>query len=478
MALVDENYRDSGSLREQDRVCVEDFLADEDRAQVTGRGVPFFSGREAEIGVFRRVVNALSRGRRGNATVVVEGPPGAGKSALMCQFMEEMLSLPPTEAERRRWLPVPLSASAAESPPNIADAIDEAIVGQLAGALLATGDRPPKPRETASLVSQLSEYWGGDINAARARAKAKTFFDRGASIMGFSLGASREGPPRSVSEAAARRRAAWQSWQIVLMIDEAQGLVAGEPHTGEGTLSALHQGIVRAPVSFCAFGLPGTLAALADVGVSRPSGGRTIHLGGLDDGAARQMVNRCFTSFGVENEAPWREAILERAANWPQHLAFYLNSAVRQIVARSPDHRDAGRADLALAMREGDRGRARYYGQRMVRIRRRHGGFEKLARELVPLLRERGGRLPYSDLFDLVEEIGARASLLSGTNATEFIRDAEHGGLLASSDDGETYAMPIPSFAGHLLGELLPDLGPSAAAAKSTVASPSGNSSV
>ncbi len=456
MALVDENYRDSGGLREQDKVHVEDFLSDEDRAQITGRGVPFFSGREAEMGIFRRVVNALSHDRCGNATIVVEGPPGAGKSALMCQFMEEMRSLPPTEVGVRRWLPVLLSAGDAESPPSIADAIDEAIVGQLAADLLAADKHPSKPSETTGLVEKLSEYWGGDITLSRARMRAKEFFDRGGSFMGFSLGASREGPPSSISEAAGRRRAAWHSWQIVLMIDEAQGIRAGKPHAGQGTLSALHQGIARAPVSFCAFGLPGTLMALADVDVSRPSGGRTIHLGGLDEAAARQTVNRCFQAFGVSNSAPWGDAIIERAANWPQHLALYLNAAIRQISGNNPSEMNTEHADLQVAMREGDQGRAKYYGQRLARIRRHHGGFEKLARELAPILRDRAGRIPYSDLFDIVENIGRRTSSLSGTNATQFIRDAEQGGLLAPSDDGETYDMPISSFAGYLLGESLP----------------------
>ncbi len=453
MALVDENYRDSGSLREQDKVRVEDFLSDEDRAQITGRGVPFFSGREAEVGIFRRVVNALSRGRYGNATIVVEGPPGAGKSALMCQFMEEMQSLPPSEVGGRRWLPVPLSASDAESPPNIADAIDEAIVARLAGDLLAAKAPPVRSKETVGLVEKLSEYWGGDLNLAKAREKAKAFFDRGGSVMGISLGAAREGPPNSISEAAGRRRAAWHSWQIVLMIDEAQGIRAGKPHAGEGTLSALHQGIARVPVSFCAFGLPGTLMALADVDVSRPTGGRTIHLGGLDQAAAQHTVNRCFQAFGVGNSARLSDAIIARASNWPQHLALYLNAAIRQISLNSPSEMNAEHADLEVAMREGDRGRAKYYGQRLARIRRHHGGFEKLARELVPILRDRGGRLPYSDLFDLVEDVGRRTSSLSGANATQFIQDAEQGGLLAPSDDGENYAMPIPSFAGYLLGE-------------------------
>ncbi len=455
MALVDENYRDNGSLREQDRVRVEDFLSDEDRAQITGRGVPFFSGREAEVGVFRRAVNALSRGRCGNATIVVEGPPGAGKSALMCQFMEEMQSLPPTEIGGRRWLPVPLSASDAESPPNIADAIDEAIVARLAADLLAANAPPVRSKETTGLVEKLSEYWGGDLNLTRAREKAKAFFDRGGSVMGISLGAARDGPPNSISEAARRRRAAWHSWQIVLMIDEAQGIRPGKPYAGEGTLSTLHQGIARVPVSFCAFGLPGTLMALADVDVSRPTGGRTIHLGGLDQAAAQHTVNRCLQAFGVGNSARLSDAIIARASNWPQHLALYLNAAIRQISLNSPSEMNAEHADVEVAIREGDRGRAKYYGQRLARIRRYHGGFERLARELVPILRDRGGRLPYSDLFDLVEEVGRRTSSLSGTNATQFIQDAEQSGLLAPSDDGENYAMPIPSFAGYLLGESL-----------------------
>ncbi len=50
---------------------------------------------------------------------------------------------------------------------------------------------------------------------------------------------------------------------------------------GSGTLSALHQGIVRAPISFCAFGLTGTMGALSEVGVSRLSRGCAIHLQGI-----------------------------------------------------------------------------------------------------------------------------------------------------------------------------------------------------
>ncbi len=75
------------------------------------------------------------------------------------------------------------------------------------------------------------------------------------------------------------------------------------------------------------------------------------------------------------------------------------------------------------------------------------------ARGLVPALLERGGGLPYSELFDFVEELGERIFASFGTNATQFIRDAEHSGFLAPADDEHAYSMPIPSFARYLLGD-------------------------
>jgi len=421
---------------------VAEFLADGDRAQITGRGVPFFSGRESELGVFRRAANALSRDRRGNATIVAGGPPGVGKSALMCQFMEEMRSLPPTATGGRRWLPVSVSAGDAESPPYLADAIDAAIVSRLAMDLLASKSAEPP------LLEKLGDYWG-KLEPARARARARELLDRGGSVLGFSLGASREGAPRSIAQAAARRPA-WQSWQIVLMIDEAQGIRPGERNAGSGTLSALHQGIVRAPVSFCAFGLPGTLLALGDVSVSRPAGGRAIHLRGLDDRAAGQTVERCFSAFGVRNGAAWREAILARAANWPQHLAVYLNAAIRQLREASPERMDAGGADLEAAMREGDRARSDYYRQRIARLTRRNIEFGNLARGLAPLFEGRESRLPAADLTKAIRVLSPN---LSDADITRFAQDAEHSGFLVLADNGYAYSMPIPSFARHLLGD-------------------------
>ena len=54
MALIDPNYIDRGELREQDMVSLQEYLAASDRAiPDRRRGMPFFSGREAELGAFR-----------------------------------------------------------------------------------------------------------------------------------------------------------------------------------------------------------------------------------------------------------------------------------------------------------------------------------------------------------------------------------------------------------------------------------------
>ena len=96
--------------------------------------------------------------------------------------------------------------------------------------------------------------------------------DRGVSAMGFSVGAKGEAPPETLPQAARLRGRDWADWQVVLLIGEAQGISPQLPGAAPGTLSSIHRGLVSAPLSFCAFGLPGTSTALAEVGVSRPSG--------------------------------------------------------------------------------------------------------------------------------------------------------------------------------------------------------------
>lgn len=442
---MDLHYVDDGALREQDQVPLEDFLSFKDRAQLTGRGQPFFSGREGEINAFREAANALLLGHRGNATIIVEGPPGSGKSALLAQCQEEMRTLPPA-GNSRRWLPVLMTGAQAMSPSEIMTAVDDAILHRLAQDLVhSSGGSAPAQRLAALL---------GDRVLGNALSAARGILDRGASAMGFSIGAKAP-PPGTLQQAAHMRGREWADWQIVLLIDEAQGISNAGPGAIRDTLSSIHQGIVRAPLSFCAFGLAGTMEALSSVDVSRPAGGRHMMLLGLDARAARMAVRRCFAQYGVAHAEAWEEAILERSANWPQHVATYLNGAltVLQRNAQSPEVMgDARRAPLAEALSLGDGGRRGYYDLRIRRLNRDNVRHARYARALVPMFRERDGILPIDVAIDALE---APPLSLPAQEADRFLADATHSGFLSGFPEGPL-RLPIPSFASHLMGEQQP----------------------
>ncbi|MYG14705.1 MAG: ATP-binding protein [Gammaproteobacteria bacterium] len=446
MDAMDASYVDDGALREQDGVPLPVFLADKDRAQLTGRGQPFFSGREKEINAFRSMANALLLGRLGNATLVVEGPPGAGKSALMAQFQEEMRTLPPTGSGARRWLPVTLDGALAMSPQAIMSVVDGAIAERLAHDLIDARDGD----EEASHAQRLAALIGkGTLD--NARSVAQKILDRGVSAMGFAIGGREAPPPSTVLKLADLRGRHWSGWQIVLLIDEAQGISPHGPAAVGGTLSSIHQGLVHVPLSFCAFGLPGTADALSDVGVSRASIGHDLPLSGLDNRASRMAVRRCFSQYGVAHAEAWERAILERSANWPQHLATYLHAALTILHANAPSLEvmgDAQRSPLSEAIALGDAGRKAYYGRRLRGMTRDNPLFRDYAADLAEALRGADRPPLESELTrNLMQRHGVSVEV-----AADFLRKARHNGLLETDDEGRC-SMPIPSFANHLLGE-------------------------
>lgn len=449
MAILDQEYADDGGLREQDRVPLEVFLADKDRTQITGRGQAFFSGREREISAFRAMANGLSLGRQGNATLVVEGPPGVGKSAILDQFQEEMRSFPNTESNRQ-WLPVALDGAEAARPRAIMAAVDEALAKRLAEDLLAT-----KGKAGEEAANRLRGLLGiGKESLGNLLSIAKGIIDRGVSAMSFSIGPKSGTETGTLRDVAHHRGKDWANWQIMLLIDEGQRISDQMPDADRSALSSIHQGILPIPISMCVFGLPGTWTALGQVGISRSSMDTDLSLVSLDDRASRMAVRRCFARFNVTHGDAWEQAIVERSANWPQHLAAYLTAAMAALSRSHLDGSaswDAHSASLADALRQGDLGRKGYYRRRVERLTEENPLFEEYAQQLVPLLRAGAGGLRKAQIVRrLMAEEG-----ISAQEASAFVRAAEHSGFLASDLDG-VFTMPIPSFAGHLLNEAFP----------------------
>ena len=248
-----------------------------------------------------------------------------------------------------------------------------------------------------------------------------------------------------------------------MLIDEALGISAGAPNAELGTLSAIHQGLPSVSVSFCAFGLPGTLAALRAVHVSPRSSGQTLRLSCLEDWEGEMAVNRCFAQYRVVNGDAWKRAILDHSSNWPQHLVAYLNAALTVLRANAPSPEamgDAGRSSLAEAVSLGDAERVEYCRDRIDSLTEGSFRFEEFAKALVPVFRNGGGKPLKADVTGFLSTF---LSLDDG-EVHGFLNAAERSGFISSDAEGRHYAMPIPTFAGHLLDEPMPALPASKAA--------------
>ena len=451
MTIIDPNYTDDGTLRDQDRVPLERYLAYGDRAQRSSSGQPFFSGREKEIRLFRSVVNALSMGIQGDATIAVEGPPGAGKTALLSQFEEKLQKLPVAESSGRRWLPVFLDGTQAMSPPEVMESINEAMAIQLSRDFVAADEQGG--HGAADIRPRLAKLLGLEPSKEVLSA-AKGVLDRGVSAMGFSIGARQGASPRTIQAASRLCARDWSDWQIVLLIDEAQDISAQGHDADPGTLKSIHQGSAGAPLSFCAFGLPGTVAALRDVGVSRRRGGHTLRLSGLEDWEARMAVDRCFDQYAVDNGEAWKSAIVERGAGWPQHLKTYMDAALKVLNRKAAGRNvmgDAGQSSLVEAIGLGDAERMERYQDRIDALNDQGFRFDEYARALVPVFKQADG----TPLKSQVTRFLCADLALSDATADGFLRAAERCGFIGPDADGTRYRMPIPSLAGHLTGEPL-----------------------
>ena len=480
---MQDAYIDDGALRPQDQIALSLFLSTQDRAKLLSQqGVPFFSGRESEVNVFRRALIGLEQGLLADATIAVEGPPGAGKTALMAQCIGEVAMRPPTP-EGREWLPVIVEPDDTNSPEAFGRTIDRAIarrlastdhqdqakqiLAEIAGLVeLAPKDQAGEAREVADFIRHTAKRMAAarrdEINAVmdrtaqnlaallpRIKSAGRAILDRGFSITGFAIGAAQATPQVSIADVASARGGGWDPYQIALFVDEAQMIPARNPNTGQpsSVLSRIHQGRAGAALSLCVFGLPGTSEALADAGISRTVAERSIRLGPLDQSDCEKAARRCLGQFQVANADGWVANIVARSNEWPQHLAGYLVAAMSEIGEHPAPcgGYDAAQASLERAIAAGNTTRQQYYEQRRKSLGRT--GQLQLARRLAPELRASG---PLSE-ERLQAAIGEAEPGCTKDERREFIQAAIRAGFLEERQEG--YAMPIPSFAAHLLNE-------------------------
>lgn len=277
---------------------------------------PVFAGREAEIGQIRLFCEEVrKRGSNRNGIILVEGPPGIGKTAFL------------VELSRRA------EAWGVRAASLNAEILDDhgVVVPRLIDLVERTGFRIPKGLKNLS----------------------------GGSVAGFGLqwrGPTASSTLHHFSDLSRKPDAVG-----LVAIDEIQTL----PEAASAAIQTLHKGEHGLPFVVVCAGLSNSARVLAERGVSRID--QPIALQHLSKESAHRAVNAGLRA-RLEGTAvadvphtrtePALNELVEQAEGFPRHLAVVQRSVLECMDAR-------GRCDWDMAIEANDRLRRQYYAQRL-----------------------------------------------------------------------------------------------------------------
>ena len=229
---------------------------------------PVFAGRESEFALLDASARGVQRGEVGHTTVV-QGVPGAGKTALLEEYAARLLLA--NSGEDEQVVPVVLRPRDIDDSP---------------AAIVETIERGFRDiRESGEWARMVSRAADGAVLAANAVFSAFTKRD-------FNQFKPSARAPNSLSIALndyAEFRIGRRNSTIVLLVDEAQNL--GDTTRVRAHLDALHGGIrgyTRAMLA--CFGLANTVDRLRTLGLSRLASGHVRTIGALSGEDARRSV--------------------------------------------------------------------------------------------------------------------------------------------------------------------------------------------
>ena len=335
------------------------------------REVPdVFVGREKIISALADDVRLLaaSGGLRG-ATRIVQGAPGAGKTALLNELRVRWTS-------PRYWDIDPTVLEVSSESFSQA----ETLVAEISQALDLGDIELPGHGEatnTRGSINTRRSIKGGVADASRGKTTTRHFTS-----------------PKVTLAQLRERHAKDRRKPLVLLVDEAQEIVPdaervdrnGERAPLNTSLAALHKGLHGLPILPVYFGLSTTRATLRAMSASRLAVGTTTELGPLPitdcEMGARETL-RLYRPTGPEAElhrwARMRRRVLWLAATPAQQHPRVLYRA-RGVRGRPPGRKprrghDEGRRDASRVLRRADR-----CSRQLCRYRRASGGADQRAR--------------------------------------------------------------------------------------------------
>ena len=360
----------------------------------------FFHGRERDLRAFHELRTGALRSN-GGTVFLIQGAPGAGKSALLHQCARR--------AAQDGWRVAEITHDALYDP--------DALAGCL-GVPYAT-------KTTARWTAALSS-----VAAICPRATGKRSTAYAAKALGNVL-----------KQAAAPHG-------LLLVLDEVQILRKLLPwHHAPAIatiLDRIHNGSIGAPVILLAGGLGVSSAVFGDFGVNRFTQGCLRLLGRLSQEAERAIIRDWLLKAGGAHGDPdhltrWMGTIAAECYGWAQHIHIYATQAARWLVDGGGLLTEQLPAEV---LAEGREGRVEYYDGRV-------GDLDRADRvAMAKLLRQKGPNAPFtkSELIAAFQRGGAAQS------AAAVFQLALHKGVVAERPDGR-FESPIPSMHAWMVKE-------------------------
>ena len=298
-------------------------------AEVSDRTPPaVFVGREDEIALLDAAVQGVRRGDVGH-TVVVQGLPGAGKTALLHEYGARLLA---SDGSGGLVVPVPLGPEDLDMAPlAMVKTIDQSFLDH---------DAQGTWRRRINQALAKGMVVGDMVVAAMTKKTIGDFTPTSAAPESFGL---------ALNEYAAFRfgRFGAKATTFLLLLDEAQNVP--DTNRARAHLSALHRGVGGGvKVALACFGLSNTTERLRGLGLSRLASDHVRTLGALSNDEAEDTVRQTlalaladFTfdqgAFDERERSRWigaaTNAILKDSGNFPHHLANGCKALGRIVLA-------------------------------------------------------------------------------------------------------------------------------------------------
>ena len=394
---------------------------------------PYFGGRTDEIGLVERALNRIHMRAReshwrpsGGETILFQGAPGAGKSALLHYLV-------------RRW------RNAGREAPLVVDTIASHYVDESELALRVAKAVDPTlakqfRRSVATHSSNTKSLRGGVPGVASGIAAAETSRHEAVAPAKPTL--------EDVMEATSESMRT-----IVLILDEAQVLESFDADSTRPVITGLHMGSHGGPLLPVFAGLAHTHTVLQDCGISRFSRGHARTLEALSFGDAVEIVHlmlaECRVRGDMETKSQWAQALANESCGWPQHLHVAMQAlAIQLLAASTPGKLDAVDSSFGVAVfRASASARDEYYESRIDAplIAARH--------LLAEIFRRMGDEATLDVLLSHIRAaahpgVGSR-SLPKEYDAERFLYHMIRRGVLQHAS-GQTLTCPIPSLRGYI----------------------------